>query len=955
MRYGYVLGVVVLAAGVARAQGVEARLAAASVPLADGRIEVRLRWPVTKGWLPEGGFRLYRGEGERAQQIFPKPPPALKIDKTKLFRPDVLQLKAATLKGGPDLGVALTRAATLSRSTDAPALFEPRTARAASSESLFGPRARTLKQRVLDGPFALRARALGQDDEPAELKGYWERIRGEALRIRALTPRAPQPDDAVVQSRSDLMISAITRPDVAAKLGIAAVDTVARGEKLEYRLVAVDAAGKETPVSTLTFIAGENPPPPALAGLKAEQVGDGQVALRWERPGEELMQRLGAVGYKMFRVDGRSPQGKPLTDEPFFVTEIPAQGGSVEPIAFYTDDEAAIGPATYRVVAIDMFGRETPPTSVSVNIEDLRPAAPPVLAQAALEKGPGKTSVRVVWKKSATEGARYHIWRRDAEVAGSEFVKLTTESTPGMKDLTRETLRALVGRGLDNQLFGSGPGVGLPPGGPGGGKLLLDPKTTNAGGELIGIPPITQIDKVPPGGGVIRPGEFLLPPDAVGKLPIDLSLVNAYLDSTAQPDHKYIYAVTAVLPGSRAESAFAETRTVVYPAPPPAAPVVQTPVYKKGMPATIKLASFRPAGALPITPKGKLRAATLTQNRAELRWSAPSGQSGLRYHVYRSALASPGPDDWEFRGEATTTTFADALPPARALTYHYRVDAINRWEATSPPGKTVFNAPPTIPPSTPEVVSVRPDAQGRLAIRVRQAPVEEGVARLRVFRKLVKPLTVQLTEPLFAKALRSREAGLASRGEEVVDAEGEPKAVSERPGVAGGLRARSGGALTISTRDLPESKDGYAEVNLTASSPDASGTVTLTDGGVKVGETYFYRVVAETADGLRSDESEPLGAQAAPPRELPGISGLTASIAPDGVALRWSASSGASAYVVVRTAISGGRPRTYRVAATSWTDRTAQAGVAYRYSVRSVGPGGGLSPEALATITLPVR
>lgn len=863
---------IVLVAGAAHAQEVQVRLAAASVPLPNGQTEIRLRWPISKGWIPEGGFRLFRGTGNERQLIFPKQP---------VFRPDVQKLTSISLKGGRDLGQALTRAATKTRSTEAVALFEPPAPQATSSAALFGLRAQTLKKRTLESPFALRSRS--GEDEPAELTSYWNRITTESLRARALTPRAPNPDDSVIESRADLVIAAMTDSKVATELGIAATDTARSGDKLRYSLVAVGTGGKETPVAALDFVAGDNPPLPALAGLKAEQVGDGLVALRWERPSGALLQRMGTVGYRMLRADARSPQGKSLTETPFFVTEIPAQGGAVEPIAFFTDDEAAAGSVTYRVSGLDMFGRETPPAEIKLTVEDMRLASAPRLARAALETN----KVRVIWQKSTSAGAQYYIWRRDAEVDGSTFVRLTRQPIAGTNPDASAAVRTLAGRGVE------------------------------------------------------------------GPLPVALNLINTYVDSTAQPDKKYIYAVTAQLPGSKAESAPAETRVVAYPAPAPAAPVVVAPVFKKGTPVKISLKTFQLIKAIPVVPVLKSqRAVAPNENRAELRWTAPAGQANLRYHVYRSEAAAPGPDDWEFRGETTATTFADAIPPGRALTYTYRVNALNRWEIMSAGGKATLNAPPTIPPSAPEVVGVRPDAQGKLVLRLRPAPAEEGVARYRATRKLIRPAVLQLTEPVFVKAFRDRSAGLTTRGEGVVNQNGEPLVVTERPMVSGELKARGGGA-PIQVKELPESSDGYVEVALTALPVDASGMLALVDSSVKQGETYFYRVVAETADGLRSEESEALGAQAILPRDLPGVVGFNATATSDGVQLKWNAMANATGYVIVR--ISTGRPRIYRAAGTSWIDKTARSGVAYKYQIRAMGSGGGVSPVAETTITLPAR
>ena len=132
---------------------------------------------------------------------------------------------------------------------------------------------------------------------------------------------------------------------------------------------------------------------------------------------------------------------------------------------------------------------------------------------------------------------------------------------------------------------------------------------------------------------------------------------------------------------------------------------------------------------------------------------------------------------------------------------------------------------------------------------------------------------------------------------------------------------------------------------------------TYTDTGLTNGTTYFYVVTAAGLGGLVSSNSPEASATPIMPTSLPAPASLNA--APDNgqVALAWTASPGATNYVIWRGLSSGNETNAIGMSSgTTYTDTGLVNGTTYYYVVTAAGPGGLVStnsPEASATPALP--
>jgi fibronectin type 3 domain-containing protein/regulation of enolase protein 1 (concanavalin A-like superfamily) len=108
-------------------------------------------------------------------------------------------------------------------------------------------------------------------------------------------------------------------------------------------------------------------------------------------------------------------------------------------------------------------------------------------------------------------------------------------------------------------------------------------------------------------------------------------------------------------------------------------------------------------------------------------------------------------------------------------------------------------------------------------------------------------------------------------------------------------------------------------------------TTNYTNGGLPLGPTYHYKVVAMNAGGVAGNLGTP----------PPTPSGLGATAGNNQVALTWNTSSGATSYNLKRATVSGG-PYTMIATPTtpSYTDPTSVNGTTYYYVVSAVNAGG---------------
>ncbi len=126
------------------------------------------------------------------------------------------------------------------------------------------------------------------------------------------------------------------------------------------------------------------------------------------------------------------------------------------------------------------------------------------------------------------------------------------------------------------------------------------------------------------------------------------------------------------------------------------------------------------------------------------------------------------------------------------------------------------------------------------------------------------------------------------------------------------------------------------------------------DTNVEVSGTYYYVVSAVSSSGESANSAEVMGSITG----LPAPTGLTVTaVSSSQVDLAWTASAGATSYLVRRAYNSGGPYTTIAsgVTNTSYSDTTVTSGPTYYYAVAAVSATNGSpnSSEVSATITLP--
>ena len=157
----------------------------------------------------------------------------------------------------------------------------------------------------------------------------------------------------------------------------------------------------------------------------------------------------------------------------------------------------------------------------------------------------------------------------------------------------------------------------------------------------------------------------------------------------------------------------------------------------------------------------------------------------------------------------------------------------------------------------------------------------------------------------------------------------------------------SGNQFQLSWNAVPgaASYQVYRIVDFTVEDYTLLGTTkstTYTDKTAKAGTTYTFAVKAVNANGESMTSSSCAGKLAAAPDNVTLTGAKAVS---DGIQVTWQAANGAAQYRVYRK--DAANPKWKGIATvtgTSWTDKTAKAGVTYTYTVRGISANGTLSP-----------
>jgi hypothetical protein len=405
-------------------------LGAAAAQGAKG-VEIRLRWSFQDGWLPDGGYNLYRTDGTGPISGLNRSPLGGTLATNAPAQIQVgahhaLQLKSLLAKAAAPQGSTLPPITTS-------------VSRAASSATQFTQLAGQAKQlHFLPSPSGAipTPSATGVDTVPSAAK---------AAPRPAVTP--PSLADTAIAARRTLLLAAALNPDAGAALGLQFDDsTVTPGRTYTYTLRQV-VGGKES--GDLASVAVTVPTssaalkPAAPTGVQAAQLGADSVGLRWDRLSAFTERLMGVARYDVYRnsvpdnMAGFQPGtnsglGRKLNDIPVLVTDNLAAGsgpapagaggtsGTIEAATFFNDTSPPTASVTYDVTVTDIFGRTSDPAQIVFAVQDWHKPLPVPFASGQLQPNPAAASQTAAYKQ-----ARRQQYRRAAP-----FIKIALTIQP---------------------------------------------------------------------------------------------------------------------------------------------------------------------------------------------------------------------------------------------------------------------------------------------------------------------------------------------------------------------------------------------------------------------------------------------------------------------------------------------------------------------------------------------
>ncbi len=782
-----------LLAGAASGQGAgapEPYLFRAATATVGGKPEVRLRWQVTEGWIPDGrGFNVYRVEGGR--RIGPLNGGAPISVHPELASPPPAARRVRIGGAGPvsAAGSALDFRATLALARQSVPgatqreLFQmlPQGRPVASASAVFDAMAAKIRAlRSMPGPALPPAAFRQQVLEEPVVRDYVRRILG--VRVGgAAGPAARMPMRlaagsreaqiaSIRRARTTLLVGALTHDDLGQALGLRYTDSaVVPGATYHYVLAFVDPAGKESEVAHTDLVAGHDAQPVAPEGLKATQLDADTVALYWNHPTVQQQNDLLLPSYRVLRVDPHSPMGTPLNDKPLLDSALhsgaPGSGEVLEPYIKFRDGAAPVGALTYRVTMVDAFGRESAPASVAVTVADWHTPAPPVHVYTALPAGaPGPV---VEWTAAPNPDALYRIYRIDTEQAlrGADRPQLITAApTHGdpvkrpvvgkgaraehadVADLSftdaaappdhyyRYLVTAVYARnGLDSSPTIS-PVVGVP--------LAAPPASPTGLTSRFTAGPSSPVE--------IRPGETSLPhvglsTGRAGALHLQARTRRVASIQPAVPVHAEAepprFGGLLTLSWNHSSEpgqpftyrVYRQLQELPHPA------IVSAPLAVAGIPI-VSLKNRAVSSAAGIRPAAGGRTSAAPP-------AAPSvariSSAAMRTVLNAAAATHSTGNAVTLVGEVKdATTIVDHLPPAQSLPYRYWVVPVTRWGVEGKPAQFDVRIEPTLDPTAPGLVSAGPDPDHRdhILLTIHANLQDEDVVKYHVYRFEVAPL-----------------------------------------------------------------------------------------------------------------------------------------------------------------------------------------------------------------------
>ena len=348
-------------------------------------------------------------------------------------------------------------------------------------------------------------------------------------------------------------------------------------------------------------------------------------------------------------------------------------------------------------------------------------------------------------------------------------------------------------------------------------------------------------------------------------------------------------------------------------------------------------------GGTPATPTGLT--ATPGSAQVTLSWTASSGATS---YIVQSATVNGGP--YAIIASGVTTTSYTNMGLTNGTTYYYVVAAVS--SAGQSPNSSQVSAQPSGTLSAPTGLTATPGnaqvtlswtaSSGATSYIVQSATVNGGPYTTIASGVTTTSYTnMGLTNgTTYYYVVAAVNAGGRSPNSSQVSAQ-----PASLPAAPIGLTATPGNAQVSLSWTASSGATSYvverATVNGGPYATIASGVTATSymNTGLTNGTTYYYVVAALNAGGQSPNSSQVSAQPTGPP---PAPTGLTATAGDEQVSLSWTASSGATSYILQRGRANGGPYSTIasRVVTTSYKDTGLTNGITYYYVVAAVNAGG---------------
>jgi hypothetical protein len=697
------------------------------------QFEVRLRWQFVKGWVPANGIRLYRIQGTAKSLVIA----SKSIDDSALPQ----KVRSRGFIASAKLVNPISRELSFLQPTRV------------SAASLFTRRQQLVKEiESLDSTLLTKS----QRDVKAQKINELGRLKGPVAKrpqIKALSTK-----DSTFEPRASLTLMSLLKPDLAQSLSLGATDrTVQPNATVSYELYEATSAGGDGKllVKLPDFNVGPGSGAPAVGGPEFIHEED-KIRLRWNRFPVELENNLLAVSYLIQRKGpGLGSQAfEPLTEEPLIILDGPE---GREPIWFFQDQITKPGLYTYEIRAVDGFGRISSPTSLTVPAKDWRKPAPPRSAGSTLSGKPQKfkprssgfpklnvltgvgRTVSIGWQSQVAPAGlqlRYNIYRVDLdnpEAAPSLLNPSPVEGVPVPVATEEQFLAALdmvMGESYldeqERQILAA--------------EQSAEQASSEAGKEAK-IRAAKIKAKIEAERNALKTSWSQNPP-------------RSFQSIGTEVNRRYRFFVKALYIPTGLESA--ETPAGVVNLPDPVAPAAPASVAISFKANSIVTATSKPsasprpfsapsaafsqirknlANSNPLKGKALVKLTIPTKDsggQATITWAPVPGQINPVYSIERKS----GNESFVEVGitRPNVNTFTDYLPRSRSKVYTYRVATISRWNIKGAGKEVGIEAPSTIPPDAPNLLSVRPTGDKELTIKFSKPPADQGVVKVILLR-----------------------------------------------------------------------------------------------------------------------------------------------------------------------------------------------------------------------------